>query len=55
MKKNGLTKEFLEKHLELWKTKISKRKKWNELVLSYKVKHIIPQNVKTTFSKSLFS
>ena len=39
MKKNGLTKEFLEKHLELWKTKISKRKKWNELVLSYKVKH----------------
>ncbi|MGJ0339422.1 McrB family protein [Aliarcobacter cryaerophilus] len=38
--KNSLTKEFLEKHLELWKTKVSKRKKWHELVLSYKEQHL---------------
>ena len=39
MRKIGLTKEFLEKQLELWKTKVSKRKKWSELVLSYEEKH----------------
>ncbi|NLC28291.1 MAG: hypothetical protein GX780_05900, partial [Campylobacteraceae bacterium] len=38
MKKIETTKEFLERHLELWKFKVCKRKKWNELVLSYKEK-----------------
>ncbi len=39
MKKIDLKQEFLVKQLELWKAKVSKRKRWDELVLSYNEKH----------------
>ena len=55
MKKIDLKQEFLIKQLELWKSKISKRKKWNELVLSYSEKHkelkLRLENIKKVFDE----
>jgi hypothetical protein len=36
MKKNEITKEYLEKYLEVWKTKESKKKRWVDSINSYK-------------------
>jgi hypothetical protein len=56
MKKIGLTKEFLEKHLEIWKTKESKKKKWADNIDFYKqqqqnVQKIIEELLKIDLSE----
>ncbi|MGB3752057.1 MAG: AAA family ATPase [Arcobacteraceae bacterium] len=38
MKQKELTKDFLERHLEIWREKVSKRQKWKDLAIGYKVK-----------------